>query len=56
MDADGRELARLQTFEPVSENPVLSFDFATAPRVPLSISGTDNNGNKIALSTSPSAP
>ena len=55
-DADGRELARLLTFEPVSENPVFSFDFATAPRVPLSISGTDNNGNKIALSTSPSAP
>lgn len=55
-DADGHELARLQTFEPVSENPVFSFDFATAPRVPLSIAGTDNNGNKIALSTAPIAP
>jgi sulfur-oxidizing protein SoxY len=55
-DADGRELARLQTFEPVAENPVFSFDFATAPRAPLSISGTDNNGNKIALSTSAAAP
>lgn len=55
-DADGRELARLQTFEPVSENPVFSVDFAAAPRAPLSISGTDNNGNKIALTTSPTAP
>ena len=55
-DADGRELARLQTFEPVAENPVFSFDFAAAPRAPLSISGTDNNGNKIALTTSVAAP
>jgi sulfur-oxidizing protein SoxY len=55
-DADGRELARLQTFEPVSENPVFSFDFAAAPRAPLSIAGSDNNGNKIALSTSGTAP
>lgn len=55
-DADGHELARLQTFEPVSENPVLSFDFASAPRAPLSIAGSDNNGNKIALKTTPAAP
>jgi sulfur-oxidizing protein SoxY len=55
-DADGRELARVLTFEPVSENPVFSFDFATAPRAPLSIAGSDNNGNKIALTTSPTAP
>jgi sulfur-oxidizing protein SoxY len=55
-DADGRELARVLTFEPVAENPVFSFDFATAPRAPLSISGSDNNGNKIALTTSPTAP
>jgi sulfur-oxidizing protein SoxY len=55
-DADGRELARVLTFEPVSENPVFSFDFAASPRAPLSISGTDNNGNRIALSTAPTAP
>jgi len=55
-DADGRELARVLAFEPVSENPVFSFDFASAPRAPLSIAGTDNNGNKIALTTTPTAP
>jgi sulfur-oxidizing protein SoxY len=51
-DADNKELARLSTFEPVSENPVFSFDFATPPRGPLTISGTDNNGNRIALKVS----
>ncbi len=48
-DANQRELARLLTFEPVSENPVFSFDFAQAPPGPLSITGVDNNGNRIAL-------
>ena len=48
-DADDHELARLATFEPVSENPVFSFDFAQAPRGPLRIVGFDNNGNRIDL-------
>jgi sulfur-oxidizing protein SoxY len=55
-DADGHELARLLTFEPVSENPVFSFDFARSPKAPLSITGTDNNGNRIALVAAPAAP
>ena len=38
---------RLQTFEPVSENPVFSFDFAQAPPGPLRVLGVDNNGNRI---------
>ena len=46
-DAAGRELLRLATFEPVSENPVFSFDFARAPQGPLRIEGRDNNGNRI---------
>jgi sulfur-oxidizing protein SoxY len=46
-DAADRELARLATFEPVSENPVFSFDFAPAPRGPLRVVGVDNNGNRI---------
>ena len=36
-DVNDRELLRIQTFEPVSENPVFSFDFAKAPPVPLRI-------------------
>jgi sulfur-oxidizing protein SoxY len=46
-DAQGAELLRLQTFEPVSENPVFSFDFAQRPPGPLRIIGVDNNGNRV---------
>ncbi len=47
-DGRGQELARMQAFEPVSENPVFSFDFATAPPDGVTVVGTDNNGNRIA--------
>lgn len=46
-DGRDRELLRLQTFEPVSENPVFSFDFEQPPPGPLRIVGVDNNGNRI---------
>jgi sulfur-oxidizing protein SoxY len=46
-DGHGAELLRIQTFEPVSENPVFSFDFTVRPPSPLRISGVDNNGNRI---------
>jgi sulfur-oxidizing protein SoxY len=46
-DGADRELARLQTFEPVSENPVFSFDFTTPPAGGVTVVGTDNNGNRI---------
>ncbi len=46
-DGNDRELLRLQTFEPVSENPVFSFDFATRPAGVLRLVGVDNNGNRI---------
>lgn len=42
-----RELLRIQTYEPISENPVFSFDFAKPPPGPLRIVGVDNNGNRI---------
>lgn len=48
VDAKGQTLLKLNTFEPVSENPVFSFDFAGAVARPLTLSGTDNNGNRIA--------
>jgi sulfur-oxidizing protein SoxY len=47
-DGNDRELARLQTWEPVSENPVFSFDFSTPPTGGVRVVGTDNNGNRIA--------
>jgi sulfur-oxidizing protein SoxY len=46
-DDAGRELVRLDSFEPVSENPVFSFDFAEPPKGRLQLVGTDNNGNRI---------
>ena len=42
-----KELARLQVYEPVSENPVFSVDFAQPPAGGVRIVGTDNNGNRI---------
>ena len=46
-DAQGVELARLLTYEPVSENPVFSFDFARPLPGGVHIVATDNNGNRI---------
>ena len=46
-DAQERELLRLSTFEPVSENPVFSFDFPGRIAGGLRLVGSDNNGNRI---------
>ncbi len=46
-DEQGRELLRLTTHEPVSENPVFSFDFPGRVAGGLRLVGTDNNGNRI---------
>jgi sulfur-oxidizing protein SoxY len=40
---------RLQTFEPVSENPLFSFDLPkNTPIERLRLVGRDNNGNKLS--------
>ncbi len=46
-DEQGRELLRLSTFEPISENPVFSFDFPGRVAAGLRLVGADNNGNRI---------
>jgi sulfur-oxidizing protein SoxY len=46
-DSQGVELLRLSTFEPISENPVFSFDFAGRQTGALTVVGSDNNGNRI---------
>jgi sulfur-oxidizing protein SoxY len=46
-DSRGVELLRINTFEPVSENPVFSFDFAGLQTGALTVVGSDNNGNRI---------
>ena len=45
-DAKGDEWARIVTYEPISENPMFSLEFANAPP-DLTLVGTDNNGNRI---------
>lgn len=56
-DAEGKPLARLQLFEPVSENPVFSLNLPASLALPLHLDGEDNNGNPvdqhIAAHTSP---
>lgn len=47
-DGAGTPWLRLDLFEPVSENPVLSFELPALPQGGLQVSGRDNNGNRIA--------
>jgi len=47
-DASGKEWMAIDTFEPVSENPVFSFDFTGSPPAGLTLVGRDNNGNRIS--------
>ena len=51
LDAEGGELARLKTYEPVSENPVLSLDLKT--RDPVQVVGRDIQGNRVEGRISP---
>ena len=48
LDSQDKTWMRLQTFEPVSENPLFSFDLpSNAPIERLRLVGRDNNGNKL---------
>lgn len=51
--ADGELLAKIEPFEPVSENPVLTVDLNH--RGAVKISGRDNNGNRFSA-TVPAGP
>lgn len=58
-DKDGNELARLETFEPVSENPVLTFSVPpeAAHDGGYELVGNDNNGNDfVARVNVPESP
>lgn len=51
LDAKGQELALLKTYEPLSENPVLSFELKN--RGPVRIEGRDIQGNLIEARVGP---
>ena len=51
-DERGDEWLRLATYEPVSENPMFSIEFAGATP-PLRLEGRDNNGNRVDVKVKP---
>lgn len=53
LDRNAEPLFQLATFEPVSENPVFSFDLPNTGDGPLRIVGRDNNGNRIEAAVQP---
>lgn len=52
-DAQGQTLLKLETFEPISENPVFSFDLPDTGEALLRVVGRDNNGNRIDAKVQP---
>jgi sulfur-oxidizing protein SoxY len=54
-DDAGTAYLRLNTFEPVAENPIFTFDLPAGarPAGALVLSGADNNGNRIAARITP---
>lgn len=52
-DAQGKEVAQIVPFEPVSENPQFSIDLPGAANGPYVIAGRDNNGNKVGGKITP---
>lgn len=51
LGVDGKVLAELDLFEPISENPMLSFD--VSKQTQFKLEGRDNNGNKIQAEVTP---
>ncbi|WP_306476824.1 quinoprotein dehydrogenase-associated SoxYZ-like carrier [Methyloversatilis sp.] len=52
-DASGEAMLRMETFEPLSENPVFSFDLPDTGKAALRVVGRDNNGNRIDAMVQP---
>lgn len=51
-DDQGNDWLRISTFEPLSENPMFSFEFDTTTP-PLRLVGADNNGNRVDVRVQP---
>ena len=50
IDQNGKQVANLQTYQPLSENPVFTIDVKKDVELPLVVQGIDNNGNKLNAS------
>ncbi len=47
IDAAEILLARVETYQPVSENPVFTMDYLQDATTPFRLQGSDNNGNRL---------
>lgn len=47
LDGNGGILATMETYQPISENPVFTFDFQSGVARPIKLIGADNNGNRL---------
>ena len=52
-DASGRHLMRVQTYEPVAENPVFTLNLGPGANAGVEASGRDNNGNTFRARIAP---
>jgi len=52
LDANGALLAKIETYQPVSENPVFTLEIYKDVKTPINLSGSDNNGNRLEASIS----
>jgi sulfur-oxidizing protein SoxY len=52
-DAAGRHLMRIQTYEPVAENPVFTLNLGPGGSKEVEASGRDNNGNTFRARIAP---
>jgi len=47
VDGAGLILAKVTTYQPISENPVFTLDIDEEAVVPINLLGSDNNGNRL---------
>lgn len=52
-DAAGAELMHIESFEPVSENPVFTLNLQPGTPAPIQVRGRDNNGNQVDARVEP---
>ncbi len=50
VDSAGVLLAKIETYQPISENPVFTLDVHKDVMLPIKIVGADNNGNRLDMS------
>jgi len=52
-DQAGVVVAKIKTYQPLSENPVFTIDVNKELELPLFLQGVDNNGNRLKAELKP---